>query len=157
MELCEWHPVNLGLNFTAEDRERFPSDKLPLFSAFSYDWKTANGLKTLNSYISKILSIRANYRELVQCMDKGSMILPYITNPELLAVMRKNGDTTLLFIGNSNGSEAQNGIIEFGITDAILFDLIEEKEYPVSNHSLSLHFKPGQSMLFELPVEEKPS
>jgi len=90
-------------------------------------------------------------------MDKGSMILPYITNPELLAVMRKNGDTTLLFIGNSNGSEAQNGIIEFGITDAILFDLIEEKEYPVSNHSLSLHFKPGQSMLFELPVEEKPS
>jgi starch synthase (maltosyl-transferring) len=156
MELCEWHPVNLGLNFTAEDRERFTSDKLPLFSAFSYDWKTANGLETLNSYISKILTIREQYRELVQCLDKGSIILPYITNPELLAVMRKNDDTTLLFIGNSNGTEEQTGVIEFGIDNAILFDLIEEKKYPVSNHSLTLHVKPGQSMLFELPFEKKP-
>lgn len=24
MEICEWHPVNLGLNFTDDDRQRFP-------------------------------------------------------------------------------------------------------------------------------------
>ncbi|MBN1278376.1 MAG: alpha-amylase [Chlorobium sp.] len=153
MELCEWHPVNLGLNFDDNDRAMFPADKLPLFSSCSYDWKNTNNQEPLHDHIRNILSIRSRYTELILCGDQGSIILPYVTEPDLFAVLRKNDKQSLLFIGNSNGEEAKTGTIEFSFGNAVLHDLVAQLNHAVSNHKLTITCMPGQCMLFDIPKQ----
>ena len=153
MELCEWYPVNLGLNFTDEDRALYPPEKLPLFSALSFDWETCNGLKPLNSYIHKILEIRSRYLDLILSGETGSMTIPYTSQPDLFAVMRTSGGQTLLFVGNSNTSDTREGFLEFSTENSSLYDLIGEQTWPIKGHRLELSCNPGQCMLFELPEE----
>ncbi len=153
MELCEWHPVNLGLNFNDEDRALYPPEKLPLFSAYGYDWENCNGLLPLNSYIRKILAVRKQYLKLVLCGETGSMTIPYVSEPELFAVMRTSGGRSLLFIGNSNLYDTKNGALEFSMNNISLYDLISETSWPITEHKLRVTCSPGQCMLFELPPE----
>jgi len=151
MEICEWHPVNLGLNFTDDDRQRFPSETLPLFSAGSCDWENANGLEPLCHDIRKILEIRSRYLELVRCGDKGSIIQPYISDPALMTVMRKFGGKTLIFAGNSNMNDSVSGTMEFEQPEMLLEDFVSGRPLVVSDHRIVLDFAPGQCYLFELP------
>ncbi len=37
-ELAEEYPINTGLDFTGEELKKMPSETLPLFSEFAYDW-----------------------------------------------------------------------------------------------------------------------
>lgn len=154
MELCEWYPVNLGLNFKDEDRALYPPEKLPLFSAFSYDWENSNGLKPLNSYISKVLEIRNRFLDLVLSGESGSMTIPYVSEPELFAVMRTAAGRTLLFVGNSNLYEERSGALEFSVSNSTLFDMIGGKSHPIIEHKLQVTCSPGQCMLFELLDEQ---
>ena len=150
MELCEWYPVNLGLNFRDEDRALYPPEKLPLFSAFSYDWENTNGLTPLNSYIRKILEIRAHYLDIVLCGETGSITIPYTSEPELFAVTRKTSTRSLLFFGNSNLYDTRTGFLEFSIENGTMYDLISEQSFSIKEHRLGVSCKPGQCMLFEL-------
>ncbi|MEI8032157.1 MAG: alpha-amylase [Chlorobiaceae bacterium] len=151
MELCEWHPVNLGLNFREEDRELYPPEKLPLFSAFAYDWSGSNGLEPLNAYIKRVLDIRSRYIDLVLAGEPGSMTIPYVSEQELFAVMRSSGGRTLLFVGNSNVHEQRTGSLEFSMKSAPLSELISGKAYSISDHRLEVSCRPGECFLFELP------
>ncbi len=153
MELCEWHPVNLGLNFSDEDRRNFPSETLPLFSAGSYDWSNTNDLEPLNGFITKLLVIRQRYHDIVSSGEKGSLIVPFVTGPEILAVMRKGDGHNLLFIGNSNPQESASGTMEFKNRHFTLTDLISEKTLTVTDHILHLELQPGQCLIVDLPSE----
>ena len=151
MELCEWHPVNLGLNFTDEDRATYPSESLPLFSPRAYDWEKSNNLEPLNHYIKRILTIRERYLNLVLCGDAGSINVPYVSHPELFAVMRNSGGKSLLFVGNSNLVESRSGNLEFSKEQAPLVELISERPYTITNHRLEVTCAPGECLLFEIP------
>ncbi len=151
MELCEWYPVNLGLNFTDEDRALYPPEKLPLFSALCYDWEKSNDLKPLNSYIAKVLAIRAHYLGLLLCGEVGSMTIPYTSEPDLFAVKREFGKQSLLFVGNSNLYDHRSGFLEFSMESYELYDLISEQKYAIKDYRLEVSCKPGECMLFELP------
>ncbi|NTV01277.1 MAG: alpha-amylase [Chlorobiaceae bacterium] len=151
MELCEWHPVNLGLNFTDEDRQRFPAESLPLFSPGAYDWTGGNGLTPLCDEIGKVLGIRSRYLGLVTCGEQGSIVQPYISDPAILCVMRKSGEKSLIFAGNSNLHERVTGTMEFEPAAMELEELIGGRKLQVTDHSLTLDFEPGQCILFELP------
>lgn len=151
MEICEWHPVNLGLNFTDQDRKRFPSESLPLFAPSACDWESGNGLEPICADISNIIDIRHRYIDLVSCGEKGSMVQPYISDPALLAIMRKAHGKTLIFVGNSNFHESVSGFMEFETANMPLTELIGRKPLQVSGHRLNLDFAPGECFLFELP------
>ncbi|NTW52369.1 MAG: alpha-amylase [Chlorobiaceae bacterium] len=151
MEICEWHPVNLGLNFTDEDRRRFPTESLPLFSAGACDWEDANGLEPLCDDIGRILGIRSRYLDLVTCGRMGSIIQPYISDAALLTVMRKSGGKTLIFAGNSNFNDPVSGTMEFDQPEMSLEDLLSGRPLVVKEHKIVLDFAPGQCYLFELP------
>ena len=154
MELCEWYPVNLGLNFTDSDRALYPPEKLPLFSAFSFDWEKCNGLTPLNSYIRKILDIRSRYLDLILSGEPGSITIPYTSQLELFAVMRTVAGRSLLFVGNSNLYDTREGFLEFSMENSSLYDLIGEQSWPIRGHRLEVSCKPGECMLFELPHDE---
>ncbi|HWR00337.1 MAG TPA: alpha-amylase family glycosyl hydrolase [Chlorobaculum sp.] len=151
MEICEWHPVNLGLNFTDQDRDRFPTETLPLFSPAACDWQEANGLEPLCSDIRKVLEIRSSYLDLVRCGEKGSIMQPYISDPALLTIMRKSGGKTLIFAGNSNFNDPVSGTMEFDPPEMNLVDLVSGRPLKVADHKIALDFAPGQCYLFELP------
>ncbi len=154
MELCEWHPVNLGLNFTDEDRHRFPAESLPLFSPGGFDWNGSNGLTPLCGEIRRIIDIRSRHMDLIRCGDKGSMTQPYISDPALLAVMRKSGRKTLIFAGNSNLHDRISGTMEFEPAVMELEELISGEKLQIRDHRLVFDFGPGQCILFELPPAE---
>ena len=151
LELCEWYPVNLGLNFTDEDRALYPPEKLPLFSALCYDWEKCNDQAPLNSYIAKVLAIRAHYLDLLLCGEAGSMTIPYTSDPDLFAVKREFAEQSLLFVGNSNLYDRRSGFLEFSMERCELYDLISEQKYAIKDHRLELSCNPGECMLFELP------
>lgn len=151
MEICEWHPVNLGLNFTDDDRQRFPAETLPLFAPAACDWAESNGLAPLCDDIRKVLDIRSRYFDLIRCGDKGSITQPYISDLQLLTVMRKSGGRNLVFVGNSNFEEPVTGTMEFGQQQMELEELISGQTLTASDHKLVIDFAPGQCVLFELP------
>ena len=150
MELCEWHPVNLGLNFTDEDWQRFPAETLPLFSPGAFDWQLGNSLEPLCEEIRHIIDIRIRYLDIIRSGEKGSIIQPYISDPALLAVMRKRGGKTLIFAGSSNLYDTVTGTMEFDPEQMTLEDLISGQPLTVKDHKLVLDFAPGQCYLFEL-------
>ena len=151
MELCEWHPVNLGLNFTEEDRATYPPEQLPLFSPFAYDWEKSNDQEPLNGYIARVLEIRSRYLELLLCGQSGSMTIPYTSEHDLFAVMRSAGGKSLLFIGNSNLYEERSGFLEFTMESCELLDLVSQQSFTIREHRLQVQCKPGECLLFELP------
>jgi starch synthase (maltosyl-transferring) len=151
MEICEWHPVNLGLNFTDDDRQRFPAETLPLFAPAACDWENANGLEPICDAIRKVLDIRKRYFDLIRCGDIGSIVQPYISDPALLTVMRKSGGRNLLFAGNSNFEEPVTGTMEFEQESMELEELITGQTLTISDHKLTRDFAPGEYILFELP------
>ena len=152
MEICESKPVNLGLNFTEEDRNKWPAEKLPLFSACSYDWSDCNGLQPLTGYIRKLLSLRSKYAEIIQNGNPGSLTLPFVSSPDLLAIMRRGKEKNLLFIGNSHFENNVSGHMEFHQKSFTLTDMVSGTVYPVTSHRLQFETEPGQCLFFEVPV-----
>jgi len=153
MEVTEWHPVNLGLNFTDEDRAAFPPETLPLFSPAAIDWKESNTLPPLNNYIQKIIAIRSQYLDTILSGEAGSIGIPYVSHEQLFAIKRTAGGHSLLFIGNINMQEPITGGLEFGMETGELTDLISGEAHPITSHRLEATLQPGECMLFLLPTE----
>ena len=151
MEICESHPVNLGLNFTDDDRKRFPAESLPLFSRATYDWKNTNNLSPIHTYITKLLAIRQRYHNIISSGEKGSLVLPFTSSPDMVAVMRKGSRSNLIFVGNSNFKNKIQTTLEFSRETCTTTDLIQGKPLQVERHKLEITLEPGQSVMFEMP------
>ncbi len=151
-EICESQPVNLGLNFTEQDRETWPAEKLPLFSACRYDWENCNGFEPLIGYIGKVLALRNRYAEIIQNGNPGFLTLPYVSSPDMLALMRGGREKNILFVGNSNCEDTASGHMEFHRKSFTLTDMISGAVFPVTDHKLELEIQPGECLFFEVPV-----
>ncbi len=152
MEICEPKPVNLGLNFTDEDRKEWSLDKLPLFSPGCYDWTDCNDLEPLTDFIATMLSFRSRYADIIRNGSPGFLSLPFVSSPDLFAVIRKGSDVNLLFIGNSNPENNTGGYMEFHQKSFTLTDMVSGNTYQVTGHRLQLETEPGQCLIFEIPA-----
>ena len=94
----------------------------------------------------------ANIAEIIQNGNPGSLTLPFVSSPELLAIMRSTQDKSLLFIGNSNPENNVAGYMEFHQKSFTLTDMVSGTVYPVTGHRLQLETEPGQCLLFEVPA-----
>lgn len=153
MELCEWKPVNLGLNFTDEDRARWPTESLPLFAPAAFDWENANGLEPLNAWIRRVLEVRARHLDLIMDGSPGTISIPWVSDERLFAIKRDAQGRSLLFVGNSHTAERVRGSLEFGFADAALTDLFTGRPLPVSDHRMELELDAGECVLVELPKQ----
>ncbi len=152
MEICESDPVNLGLNFTEKDRQQWPAEKLPLFSAASHDWENCNGLEPLTDFIHTMLTLRTRYAGILQNGNPGFLALPFVSSPDLFAVLRKGNEKNILFIGNSNSENNAEGYMEFHQKNFTLTDMVSGNICTVTDHKLHLETGPGQCLFFEVPV-----
>ncbi|NTV45506.1 MAG: alpha-amylase [Chlorobiales bacterium] len=150
MEICETQPINTGLDFTPEEQKRYPSEKLPLFSEYAYNWATANGFAPLNSYIQHVLKVRAKHLDVIMCGESGSLCAIEVENPKLLIIQRKANGKKLLFAGNYNFENQESCSLRLDINQETIVDLFSEKSYRIESGALWLTLEPGESALFTL-------
>jgi hypothetical protein len=105
-ELGETQPMNTGMGFTKEEAEKYPMDKLPLFSAWSFNWtRSVNLVKS----VTVALGIRKRYEWLFTDPDPGTFLIGYADNPALVAFSRRKDGTWINFIGNADPTREQKG------------------------------------------------
>lgn len=153
IELLEWHPINLGLDFTDEDRRNYPIETLPLFGVGAFDWANSNTLEPLTSYIRTINDIRQTHATLLNSPDAGTISVPFTSQQELFAIRRHHNGQALLFIGNSDPHHPHTGWLEFSTSHAALTDCITGAPYTITDHKLTITLEPGQCLIMQLPDE----
>ena len=90
-EIAERFPINTGLDFTVAEIKKLPSETLPLFSAYGYNWLNAEEFTGL---IVDLLAIRKQYRSVVVNPDPKTFVMlgdaaeKYATKPLDIAVAR---------------------------------------------------------------------
>ena len=154
MELVEWRPVNLGLNFNDEDRREWPPESLPLFSASSLDWEKTNGLEPLNAYIRRVLEVRSGNLDVVMTGEPGSFVVPIVSDEAIFALKRTAGGSSVLFVGNSCLDQEKTSVIEFRRPHIELRDLITGTPSSVVEHRLELTLLAGECRIFRMEEEK---
>jgi hypothetical protein len=147
-ELGEQFPINTGLDFTAEDQRRMPSEKLPLFSAAAYDWLSKD---RIDGFVAEIMALREHYHALVTDGRKETFRILTVSNANMLAYARVpvNPDKCLAVVANGNMTGAEQGSVQFETSRKDVADLLSDKRLPVVKGQVEVSLKPGQCMVFE--------
>lgn len=146
-ELGEQFPINTGLDFTTEELKLFPSEKLPLFSEYGYDWLRK---EQFTEWVNKISTIRRNYAELVANQQPQTFRMLDAGNPSIISFLRTlpDGSRNLIVVTNYDFANQQQGILSVGVQSLTLTDLITEKQFNVRDWKLPLRLSPGECLLF---------
>lgn len=140
-ELCETDPVNTGLGFTKEDQQKYPPEKLALFSNLSLKWLND---KNVIDFIRKISDIRNKFfQDFKDNYSPKSLMHLKSSDPEIIAFMRINNSIKLLIVANLSGINKSNLTIELNEINRIE-DLLSETKYRTKEHKLVLNLKPYQ-------------
>ena len=102
-ELGETVPVNTGLDFTDEERARYPEVVLPLYNACAYDWSADRSLRDV---IQSVLQLRREYESLVTNSASSTMLVYETECEKCLAYERTNHEERLLIIANLSSASA---------------------------------------------------
>lgn len=148
-ELGETYPINTGLDFTKEDLARFPSEKLPLFSEYAYDWLNS---KNMISWVRHVSSIRKKYQDLITNPDPVSFQWIEANQKNTFAFKRKSPQAKhqLILLANGDMESSVNISIPLESQKSTIEDLLGGKQFPVSQGTLTISLQAGQVAVFEL-------
>jgi starch synthase (maltosyl-transferring) len=105
-ELCETQPINTGVGFSPEQLVHYPSEKLPLFSEYAFNWTRADHMVRSVKYA---LSIRKKYESLLCDHRPSSLVIGYSSNPAILVFSRRSGKQWVSVIANTDPTQEQRG------------------------------------------------
>ena len=105
-ELMETKPINTGLGFSNEMIQANPTDTLPLFSGWAFDWTRPNNLAGSIRYA---LEIRRKYAKLLSDPDPATFFMGYSDNPHFLVMARQNDEQTLVVVASTSMATTENG------------------------------------------------
>lgn len=149
-EICETYPINTGLGFSPKELEQFPSHRLPLFSAFAFDWERSNGQAPLIEFIAKVMTVRRSYQDVITQHNAASFHLLSDERSPMLVFLRQSGSTKLLYVGNMNVHSAERLKIPLRTTQSTLVDLLSERCFAVESGLLCVELDAGESALFKI-------
>lgn len=150
MELCEWYPVNTGLGFSSSELQRYPSDKLGLFSEESYNWTGGNGVEPIIPFIKRVLEVRKKYEKLITDPTPDTMTVLDIPDSPVLAIVRNGFGKKLLFLGNANPTAPTEVSIPIQSSKPELEDALSGETYSVADGVLTVRLGAGESAWFEI-------
>ena len=147
-ELAETYPINTGLDFTHEQLRHLPSERLPLFSEYGYDWMNKN---QFTAWISSIAKIRKRYRGIIADVSPNSFMTMQEANHNVLAFARMGQEPKkrIAIVSNMNFQDSIEATVGLETTRQSVLDLIKKKRIAVRNHSVRVTLKPGQCLVFE--------
>jgi hypothetical protein len=148
-ELGETFPVNTGLDFSKDDLERYPSDRLPLFSEHAYSWTSRDQFV---DWITRVSTIRQKYKSLI--VDRSPQSFSFLDSDQadILAFARtkKELHKSLLVIANSNMSEAREFTVNYPTKKTSAADLFSGKKFTVRHSAIHGKLAPGQVIVCEV-------
>jgi hypothetical protein len=147
-EIGERFPINTGLDFTTEDLRRFPSEALPLFSAYAYEWGSTD---EFTQWVKKVLALRARYRNCVVDPRPQSFRMLEDLHPAILAFARigEGGRKRIGVAGNMNFAASESVAIALETARRHCMDALSGHSLTVRDGALHLTLHPGQCVIFE--------
>jgi glycosidase len=147
-ELAEQYPINTGLDFTREQLAQLPSENLPLFSEYAYDWRSKD---EFTGWAKLVLSVRRRYHDLVVDHHPLSFVMLEDPNPSILAFARvaANGRKKLAVVTNMNWTVAQTVSLPLDTARKSVTDLLEGGKHDVEGGRITLRLRPGEGLVFE--------
>lgn len=146
-ELAEEYPINTGLDFSAEQIATLPSEKLPLFSEYGYDWMRKD---EWTSFVRKVALIRSRYRDMITNPDPRSFIMLSAGSDHVLAFSRVSSKKRLAILGSMNAVGNETIVLDLGTRRKTLLDLLSGRKLKLHAGILQAVLSPGQCMVFEV-------
>lgn len=116
-ELMETKPINTGLGFTDEMIAENPTDTLPLFSEWAYDWTRPDNLVASIRYA---LEIRQKYQRLLSNPHPNTFIMGYSDNPHFIAFARMDDEQALIIVLSTSMGTREVGRAYIPLCDCVL-------------------------------------
>lgn len=147
-ELGEKYPINTGLDFSPEQLRLFPSEKLPLFSEYGYDWLNRDQIVP---WVTRVARIRAKYRTLIVNQDPASFSMLPDPNENVLSFARIGTapKRRLAVVTSTNYGGQEHTSLKLDTHRRQVRDLLGGKTYRVIDGHLSVLLDPGQCLVFE--------
>lgn len=145
-ELGETTPINTGLGFTREDREKYPTEKLPLFSPAELPWDSDD---EFTDYIKRVLEFRSEFIDRDNFDPKNSIKYVDAGNENLIAYIRnfpKKGGSVIAIM-NYDPEETLETDLEMCDYILQIYDPIRDRSYPTKNSRLKIKLKPFSAII----------
>ncbi len=145
-ELAETYPINTGLDFTQEQLKHLPSEKLPLFSEYGYNWLNKENLV---GWVRKVLEVRSEYAALI--VDSTTFKVLHDSNHHILAFERfsADGKKRLAVVTNTNYVSCEPINVRLDTSSKHVNDLLSSKKFSVNDGHLYATLEAGQCLVFE--------
>ena len=147
-ELGETYPINTGLDFEGEELRDLPSEKLPLFSEYAYDWTRPT---EFSEYVAKVVAIRERFHALVVNLHHETFHVFDQPNDAILAYARVSpqGGTRVAVVANTNCLEQESVQVHLGTSTTTVSDLLSGRALNVLGGMLQVTLDPGESVVVE--------
>ncbi len=145
-ELAERFPINTGLDFTADELKKLPSETLPLFSEYGYNWLSA---EEFTGMITAVLAIRKRYQTIVVDPHPRAFSLLEEPNLRILSFERRSedGHTRLSVIGNMDCEAPQWAATKMQTHRHTLTNLLTGKRVTLTDGTVRVELAPGECLV----------
>lgn len=147
-ELAERFPINTGLDFSLEDLKKLPSETLPLFSAYGYNWLSTEEFTPM---IARVLALRKKYQQLITDPRPATFRMLEEHNGQVLAFARvsEDGRKRVAVIGSLDFHGPQITATRPPTTRRVVTDLLTGKKHALHDGWLKVQLAPGGCMVIE--------
>ncbi|HSQ76738.1 MAG TPA: alpha-glucosidase C-terminal domain-containing protein, partial [Bacteroidota bacterium] len=146
-EIAERFPINTGLDFTVDEIKKLPSETLPLFSAYGYNWLNAEEFTGL---IVDLLAIRKQYRTIVTNPDPKTFVMLVEHNRHVLSFARLDGEghMCITVVSNMDFVHTQEASTHLKTSRKTVTDLLSGKKYHLTDGMVNVELAPGGCLIF---------
>lgn len=147
-ELAEEYPINTGLDFTLDQIRKLPSEKLPLFSEYGYNWLNR---KEFTRFVSDVLALRSHYRELIVDQSPATFRVLSADSPSVLAFARVQGGggKRIAVAGNADFASGTSFRLNLESTRPSVTDMLHGRSLEMRDGVLSAALGPGECLVVE--------
>jgi starch synthase (maltosyl-transferring) len=147
-EIGERYPINTGLDFTNEELKRYPSEQLPLFSEYAYDWLNR---EEFTGWVKTLLALRRRHSDIVVDPRPETFQLLEDSHPFILAFARvgRDGKKRVGVVGNMNFKGPESVTIRLDTSRRHPVDLLSGHRLVLKDDGVHFHLAPGQCAVFE--------
>jgi starch synthase (maltosyl-transferring) len=147
-EIAERFPINTGLDFTDEELKKFPSETLPLFSEYAYNWCNK---EQFSPWIGQVLRIRKKYEDLVVDPHPASFRVLHDANQNIQAFARvsEKPKRHLAVVGNADCLHRHTTSTKIETRKEDVVDLLTGNSYAVQEGHIHVSLDPGHCVVFE--------
>jgi glycosidase len=146
-ELGEADPINTGLGFEQSDYEKYPAEKLPLFSVAAIDWLSQHNL---SNHIHKVNEIRRQFSPNKGIKAKNIHLINTDQHELVAFVVRNDELKTELLIAVNLSNNIISANIDMLSSIANAENLLADENIITNDTYIIKEFRPYQGILIKL-------